>query len=223
MQKMYKRFKNRVLRKKGVEEKKCPPSNLISSEPLPDLRVNSRTSEVPAAGESSSVIWPCNMQTTVDDAASTTTRQTTAVLPSRILPLEPPSIAITTTSSSTTAHSTLEGFHSRHAAHVGPCSLATATTSSITTPSTAADESRTHLQQQPVAHCVVGTTQMHPMLSADSGVDVDCLESCSCSYADVDDVFTDDEDEMDDGWRISAHDVSLDKVINETSCETVYR
>lgn len=71
------------------------------------------------------------------------------------------------------------------------------------------------------------TTAGHPMLSADSGVEVDVLESCSGSCAD--DVFaTDDEEEDlllvdDDGWQIAAHDVSLDKVLHETSSETVYR
>ena len=63
------------------------------------------------------------------------------------------------------------------------------------------------------------------MLSADSGVEVDCC--CLDSCADVDDVFTDDEGEGelvdDDGWRIAAHDVSLDKVLNESIGETVYR
>ena len=174
----------------------CAPS-LISSEPLVDLR--SLTSTRGAVATVSYVY--SQMQKNGERAVTT---QTT-VLPSRVLDKMPNSRV----STSSTVHSCAADLRSRQD---GVCSLASVTPSSCTTTD---DRAR---QQQ----C---TTQMHPTLSADSGVDVDCLESC-CSCADIDDVFTDDEDyfdDLDDGWTISAHDVSLEKVINRTSCETVYR
>lgn len=211
---MYKRFKNRVLRRKGVEEKqKCSPQlqKLISSEPLADLR--SETSSVDAASSPHSF---SRLSFTVQNAADTITSQTTTVtltsLPSRT--------ASELDSTATILSSTATYVEDRELClkREGPCSLALATQSS----STAADD-RGRQHGTPTT-----TPTVHPMLSADSGVEVDVLESCSGSCAD--DVFaTDDELEEDDllvdddGWQIAAHDVSLDKILHETSCETVYR
>ena len=198
VQKMYKRFKNRVLRRKGVEEKqKHLPQQLklISSEPLTDLRT-----ETSSAPNSHSI---SRLSFTMQSAADTITSQTTVTLTS--LPSRTASeLNSTATILSSTATYVGEG----------PCSLAVATQSSSTATD---DRGRQH---------GTPTTAGHPMLSADSGVEVDVLESCSGSCAD--DVFAmDDEEDLllvdDDGWQIAAHDVSLDKILHETSCETVYR
>lgn len=208
---MYKRFKNRVLRRKGVEEKqKCSPQlqKLISSEPLTDLR--SETSSVDAASSFSRFSF--TMQNAADTITSQTTTVTLTSLPSRTAS-ELDSTA-TILSSSATYVEDGELCSKRE----GPCSLAVATQSS----STATDD-RGRQHGTPTT-----TLTVHPMLSADSGVEVDVLESCSGSCAD--DVFTTDdeleEDDLlvdDDGWQIAAHDVSLDKILHETSSETVYR
>lgn len=203
VQKMYKRLKNRVMRRKGVEVKKL--SNLISSEPLTDLRTLPASNFV-AAADSSSISRHSGSDLQSPSSAdidAVTTAQTTVLhstlLAERELPYGVACLSERELSSRPD----------------GPCPVVAATPScsTSTTGGHLTVESRT---RQPF--CTSG-----PMLSADSGVDVDCLESC-CSCADVDDVFTDDEDLVeDDGWRISAHDVSLDKVINETNSETVYR
>ena len=184
VQKMYKKFKNRVLRRKGVEVKK---SNLISSEPLRTLPA----SNFVVAADSSS----------------------------KHSDLQSPSIATIdeTTDLNRTLLAEQEHSHGVVCGRDGPCPLVSTTTPSCST-NTTGDTLTVEIGRTRQPFCTSG-----PMLSADSGVDVDCLESC-CSCADVDDVFTDDEDFIeDDGWQISADDVSLDKVLNETSCGTVYR
>lgn len=209
---MYKRFKNRVLRRKGVEEKqkRLPQQlKLISSEPLTDLRTE--TSPVDAAPNSHSISrlsFTMQQQSAADTITSLTTVTLTS-LPSRTAS-ELDSTA--TILSSTATYVEAKELCSKRE---GPCSLAVATQSSSTATD---DRGRQH---------GTPTTAGHPMLSADSGVEVDVLESCSGSCAD--DVFaTDDEEEDlllvdDDGWQIAAHDVSLDKILHETNCETVYR
>ena len=206
---MYKRFKNRVLRRKGVEEKqeRLPQQlKLISSEPLTDLRTE--TSPVDAAPNFHSI---SRLSFAVQSAADTITSQTTVTLTSL------PSRTASELDSTATILSSTETYVEAKelcSKREGPCSLAVATQSSSTATD---DRGRQH---------GTPTTVGHPMLSADSGVEVDVLESCSGSCAD--DVFaTDDEEDLllvdDDGWQIAAHDVSLDKILHETSCETVYR
>lgn len=207
VQKMYKRLKNRVLRRKGVEVKKL--SNLISSEPLTDLRTLPASIFV-AAADSSSISRHSGSDLQSPSSAdidAVTTAQST-VLHSTLLAEQEPSGGVACVCEYEAAE-----LGSRRD---GPCPVVAAVTPSCSTNTTGGTLTVESRARQPL--CTSG-----PMLSADSGVEVDCLESC-CSCADVDDVFTDDEDLVeDDGWRISAHDVSLDKVINETSCETVYR
>lgn len=207
VQKMYKRFKNRVLRKKGVEAKKKFVSNLISSEPLTGLRILP-ASTVSAVADPSAIsrFSGCNTQGCssgdIDAVYRPTTSQTT-VLPSTVLAEQEQYSGPALTYDESELRSRQEGSFSIVAA----------------TPSCSTSGSLTVESRARHPHCTSG-----PMLSADSGVEVDCPESC-CSCADVDDVFTDEEEDLvdDDGWRISAHDLSLDKVINESSSETVYR
>ena len=203
VQKMYKRFKNRVLRRKGVEAKQKQQLNLISSEPLADLRSETNSVDVAASSHSISRLSSTVQSVAVMDAVRTSTVLTS--LPSRTATASEQESA--TILSSTAMYTIQVEPCSRRE---GPCSLAAVTQSSSTATD---DRGRLH-----------GTPAMHPMLSADSGVEVDVLESC-CSCAD--DVFTEDdglEDLLDDdGWQIAAHDVSLDKILHETSGETVYR
>ena len=229
VQKMYKRFKNRVLRRKpGVEEKNQERSlptrqqlKLISSEPLTDLRTEQSVDDPAVQNFISSRLSQCTEQSTADTLTTSQTMTATLTsLPSRAAcnELELEDSTATILSSSTAA---LLCSKRRE----GPCqSLAVATQSS----STATDNrGRQHGTPTTTAVATPAALAGHPMLSADSGVEVDVLESCSGSCAD--DVFaTDDEEEDlllvdDDGWQIAAHDVSLDKILHETSCETVYR
>ena len=223
---MYKRFKNRVLRRKpGVEEKNQERSlparqqlKLISSEPLTDLRTEQSVDDPAVHNFISSRLSQCTVQSAADTLTTSQTMTATLTsLPSRAAcsELELEDSTATILSSSTAA---LLCSKRRE----GPCqSLAVATHSFSTATDDRGRQHGTPTTTTPTA--LAG----HPMLSADSGVEVDVLESCSGSCAD--DVFaTDDEEEDlllvdDDGWQIAAHDVSLDKILHETSCETVYR
>lgn len=240
VQKMYKRFKNRVLRRKpGVEEKKqerlgLPARQqlkLISSEPLTDLRteqtipgVDDAAVQPPSCHNFISRLSQCTVQSAADTLTTSQTMTATLTsLPSRAAcsELELEDSTATILSSSTAA---LLCSKRRE----GPCqSLAVATHSSSTATDDRGRQHGTPTTTTAVASTTPAALAGHPMLSADSGVEVDVLESCSGSCAD--DVFaTDDEEEDlllvdDDGWQIAAHDVSLDKILHETSSETVYR
>lgn len=212
---MYKRFKNRVLRRKGVEEnqERLPRQQLklISSEPLTDLRTVTSPVDAAAPPSSHSI---SRLSFTVQSVTDTITSQSTLTSLPSCTASELDDFTATILSSTATYVEAKELCSKREA----PCSLAAATQSS----STATDD-RGRQHGTPTA----ATTAGHPMLSADSGVEVDVLESCSGSCAD--DVFASDDEEEDlllvddDGWQIAAHDVSLDKILHETSSETVYR
>ena len=239
---MYKRFKNRVLKKKGVEEKKKCLPRLVSSEPMIDLRcqASSTVSTVVDSGLSIDTLSPPSF---VQDAVRLSTQLTTPSHSSNATRPEQGCIDTTccssvscTTTYTTTTTTAADLLSARCAANGGAvCSVGSPTPSCSTsapmnTDFTTITAESSSISSRARLHGTPATTSHHPpMLSADSGVEVDCccLESC-CSCADVDDVFTDDEGEGgelvdDDGWRIAAHDVSLDKVLNESSCETVYR
>ena len=214
VQKMYRRFKNRVLRKKGVEEKKKCLPKLISSEPLTDLRCEA--SSVVALAADSMFAPSRPVSSMVQDAVSPATQATT---PSCVLTAEPSCIGQFGAVSCTTINTATSLRPARQDGVVCSIAAPTPSSSSSTMNTDTITESRARLHGMPTPHPM-------PMLSADSGVEVDCcIDSCGCSCADVDDVFTDDEEELvdDDGWRIAAHDLSLDKVLHESSCETVYR
>lgn len=190
---MYRRLKNHVLRKRGAEKKTTKAC--VPRQLIssePIAHLRSDESTADAATD------PHSISSTVRCATGLLRTTQTTVLPST-------AEQGTCTSSAYTCDVDLRSRHD------GLCAPAASSSSSSTNTTSTTD---TRGRQR--------DTLMHPMLSADSGVEVDGLESSCCSCAD--DVFTDDEDLLDDdGWQISAHDVSLDKVINETSCGTVYR